>query len=112
MDKYSHYYLNDFNDRYEAFSEVDADGEWYRVSDVEDMTTRLLADKNARIAELEKEVEQLQLALAFWLPNVPSEGDVYIINRIGDHAMLLCGLNAEPEQSAQDRGWITLDASE
>lgn len=57
MDKYSHYYLNDFNDRYDAFSEVDTDGEWYRVSDVEDMTTRLLADKNARIAELERELK-------------------------------------------------------
>lgn len=29
-------------------------GQWFSVSDVEDMTTRLLAEKNARIAELEK----------------------------------------------------------
>lgn len=68
--------------------------------------------RGERIAELEKQIEQLQLALAFWLPNVPENGDLYIINRIGDHAILLCGLNTEPEQSAQDRGWITLDASE
>src|SRR5690242_5110750 len=50
--------------------------------------------RGTRIAELEKQVEELQLALHFWLPCVPEEGDLYIINRIGDHAMLLNGLNA------------------
>lgn len=67
MNKYHCYYLNDFRDDYPAMAKEDPDGDWYRVEDVEDMTARLLADKNARIAELEEALkqreEQLRMAL-------------------------------------------------
>ena len=53
---------------------------------------------------------QLQKALNFWLPCVPSEPEE-ISKRVADDAMLLMGYGGHDEQSAEQLGWLSLDAT-
>ena len=55
--------------------------------------------------ELAHEIQKLQKALAFWLPNVPSK-DSKFAERCANDAYLLAGCEGEIEPSAQKLGWI------
>lgn len=80
-------------------------------SEHEHVETEILERAATRIADLENEVQRLQVALAFWLPHVPAEGPEEILNRVGDDSMLLCGLQGDPPPSAEERGWIKLSTA-
>lgn len=54
---------------------------------------------------------QLQKALFFWLPNMPAVGPEEVSNRIGDDAMLLLCYEGEAEKTAEQLGWISLEAT-
>lgn len=77
--------------------------EVYLAGDVEEAAIF----KDARIGELEQQIEQLQKAVAFWLPHVPPE-DTERGQRIGDDTYLLIGYEGEMEADAEERGWIKL----
>ena len=80
----------------------------------------MLRDRNARIAELERELAQrdgllakadedlqlVQRALAFWHPGVGGRNDDAFLTRAGDDAMLLFGCAGPMENSAVELGWI------
>lgn len=56
MQKYTCYYSNDFGDDYDALARCDADGDWYRVEDVD-----------ARIAELEQQLAGANASIALFM---------------------------------------------
>lgn len=60
-----------------------------------------------RLAESDSEIQNLQVALAFWLPGVPSD-DEEIAKRAGDDSFLLCGSDATILPCANQLGWLTL----
>lgn len=67
--------------------------------------------------ELGKEVARLQDALAFWLPNVPTDESVpkEVADRIANDAFLLIGTDGNlPDdfKSAEELGWISLSAAQ
>jgi hypothetical protein len=66
-----------------------------------------LQQRDDRIAELEQQIENLQKALAFWLPHVPAE-DTERGKRIGDDTYLLIGYEGEVAAGAEELGWIKL----
>lgn len=55
MQKYRLYYLNDFSNEYDAFSQADPNGDWYRGDEVE----ARLALKDAAIAKLGDNIGEL-----------------------------------------------------
>lgn len=69
---------------------------------------RRIAELAGEMAENLREIERLQVALAFWLPHVPAVGPEDIAQRLGDDALLLRGLNAAMGLSAEELGWVRL----
>lgn len=61
----------------------------------------------AAVAEDRAEIQKLQKALFFWLPNVPAM-DGAVGDRIADDAWLLAGYEGDSVQSAEQLGWIKL----
>ena len=55
----------------------------------------------------DKRIQDLQRALAFWLPNAPAE-DTPKAKRIGDDAQLLLGYPDMGEGNAEELGWVQL----
>jgi hypothetical protein len=93
------------------------DGEWYLAADA-DAKFKEYDDDNlalsesvtklgARIAELEQLVEQLQKAVAFWLPHVPPE-DTERAERISKDTFLLIGYEGPMVPGAEELGWVKL----
>jgi hypothetical protein len=77
------------------------------IHEREDIAAKLAeAIKDNR--ELEAEVERLQIALDFWLPNIPATGPEKLIKRMTHDAWLLAGLDGEKRQTAEDLGWAKL----
>lgn len=66
-----------------------------------------LCHEREAVGELQAEVQRLQRALDFWMPQVPGN-DPEIADRAGDDAYLLAGFEGPTEKSAEDLGWITL----
>ncbi|SRR6266705_7071743 len=58
-------------------------------------------------ADLSAEIQSLQRALAFWLPQVPAADNAAAI-RCGNDALLLVGYDGPQETCAEELGWITM----
>jgi len=67
MKRYELYYLNDFNDRYPAFSKESPDGEWVSFEDVEELKKRIDGFLNAYPVDLFPEPTKEQYAEAHQL---------------------------------------------
>jgi hypothetical protein len=68
------------------------------------------ADFEAVVKYFEGRIEDLQRALAFWLPDKKARPSIELEDRVLHDLLLLIGMNDEnPEKTAEELGWIHVE---
>lgn len=73
----------------------------------------MATDVDVQLGVLEAEVQELQRALAFWLPSMPAGGCAEPrYERLAHDIDLLVGYLGPHEKDAEELGWIEFDSGE
>ena len=69
----------------------------------------MATETDVEIGVLEAEVQELQRALAFWLPSMPVQCKEPLYTRLAHDIDLLVGYLGPRERDAEELGWVALN---